>query len=176
MGEGLSAFGTTLKEGKKDIRKSEDLLDQANIDLATSQSLRDQGKIAAADKAENKAYERFAKARALAQTDAALALQRYNAEVTGAKLPYEIAETGAKARYYGAAAAVAGMPKPKAVEAPSFGEVMAFKAAYLSEYPKATKEQIEAAVQNQFPGYRPMLAPEPIIRGAGGPGAPLPGN
>jgi hypothetical protein len=29
MGEGLSAFGTTMKEGRKDIRKSEDLMELA---------------------------------------------------------------------------------------------------------------------------------------------------
>jgi hypothetical protein len=174
-GEGLKAFGQTMAQGKKDVRKSQDLIDQANIDLAQAQSLRDQGKLAAADKAENKAFDRFAQGRALAQSDAALSLQQFNAKITAAKAPYEMAETGAKAGYYRAAAAVAGQPKAKAIEAPSFGEVMAFKSAYLSEYPKATKEQVEAAVQNQYPGYRPMLAPEPIIRGAGSP-ATLPGT
>jgi hypothetical protein len=53
---------------------------------------------------------------------------------------------------------------------------MTFKSAYLTEYPNATKEQIEAAVKNQFPGYRPMLAPEPIIRGADAPATLAPGT
>jgi hypothetical protein len=76
-GEGLKAFGQTMAQGKKDIRKSQDLIDQANIDLAQAQSLRDQGKLAAADKAENKAFDRFTQGRALAQSDAALALQQF---------------------------------------------------------------------------------------------------
>ena len=181
-GEGLKAFGQTMAQGKKDIRKSQDLIDQANIDLAQAQSLRDQGKLAAADKAENKAFDRFAQGRALAQSDAALSLQRFNAQVTAAKAPYEIAESQSKAKYQSAYAKLlesggpgAATAAAKANEPPDFGKVMTFKSAYLTEYPNATKEQIEAAVKNQFPGYRPMLAPEPIIRGAGSP-ATLPGT
>lgn len=180
MGEGLSAFGTTMKEGRKDIRKSEDLIDQANIDLASAQSLRDQGKTAAADRAENKAFERIQRGMALQNTKSALLLQQYTAEIAAAKLPYEIAETGAKTRYYGAVAGAAGQPKPKAT---SLKDALEARQALITQAMTSGMDikdpniiaRIESQIQASFPGYTP-LDTGPVIRGAGGQGATLPGT
>lgn len=181
-GEGLKAFGQTMAEGKKDIRRSQDLIDQANIDLAQAQSLRDQGKLAAADKAENKAFDRFAQGRALAQSDAALALQRFNAQVTAAKAPYEIAESQSKAAYQnayakllasGGAGAATAAAKAGA-ERPSLAEVEMTRSAIKDRNPKATDAQIEQMLQEYLPNYKPLPVAPPLIRGAGTGGATLP--
>jgi hypothetical protein len=182
-GEGLKAFGQTMAQGKKDIRRSQDLIDQANIDLAQAQSLRDQGKLAAADKAENKAFDRFAQGRALAQSDAALALQQYNAKITAAKAPYEIAESQSKAAYQsayakllesGGAGAATAAAKASA-ERPSLAEVEMARAAIKDRNPKATDAQVEQMLQEYLPNYRPLPALPPLIRGADAP-ATLPGT
>jgi hypothetical protein len=178
-GEGLKAFGQTMAQGKKDVRKSQDLIDQANIDLAQAQSLRDQGKLAAADKAENKAFDRFAQGRALAQSDAALSLQQFTAKITAAKAPYEMAETGAKAGYYQAAAATAGMAKQKPF---SLDEVLGAKRKLLLEAADRGEDisdpnvraTIERTLQQYYPGYIPTDT-GPKIRGLEAP-ATLPGT
>lgn len=180
MGEGLEAFGKTMQEGKKDMRKSQDLLDQANIDLANSQSLRDQGKLAAAEKAENKAYSRFAQARALAQSDASLKLQQVSAEIEMAKLPSEIAQKQGLVGYYGALAQAAGQPKPKAT---TLKDALEARQALMTQAMTAGMDikdpnviaRIESQIQSAFPGYTP-LDTGPVIRGAGGQGATLPGT
>ena len=180
MGEGLEAFGKTMQEGKKDMRKSQDLLDQANIDLANSQSLRDQGKLAAADKAENKAYSRFAQARALAQSDASLKLQQVSAEIEMAKLPSEIAQKQGLVGYYKALAQTAGQAKPKAT---TLKDALEARQALMTQAMTAGMDikdpnviaRIESQIQSAFPGYTP-LDTGPVIRGAGGQGATLPGT
>lgn len=182
-GEGLKAFGQTMAQGKKDIRRSQDLIDQANIDLAQAQSLRDQGKLNAADKAENKAYERFAQGRALAQSDAALSLQQYNAKITAAKAPYEIAESQSKAAYQSAyanllrsgGAGAATAAAKAAAERPSLAQVELTRQAIKDRNPKATEAQIETALQQALPGYVPLPIIPPLIRGEQAP-ATLPGT
>jgi hypothetical protein len=179
-GEGLKAFGQTMTQGKKDIRKSQDLIDQANIDLAQAQSLRDQGKLAAADKAETKAFDRFAQGRALAQSDAALSLQQFNAQVTAAKAPYEMAETRAKADYYDAAAATAGMAKQKPF---SLDEVLGAKQKLLLDASNrgenisdpSVRAKVEETLQRYYPGYIPTET-GPKIRGLEAPATLAPGT
>lgn len=180
MGEGLSAFGKTMAEGKKDLRKSQDLLDQANIDMANSQSLRDQGKIAAADRAENKAFERFAQGRALAQSDASLALQQINAELEMAKVPSEIAQKMGLADYYKALERTAGMAKAKQFD---LKDALAARQSLITQAMTEGRNvkdpqvmaDIERRIAAAYPGYSPMTT-GPTIRGAGGQGATLPGT
>ena len=182
MGEGLEAFGKTMQEGKKDMRKSQDLLDQANIDLANSQSLRDQGKLAAADKAENKAYSRFAQARALAQSDASLKLQQVSAEIEMAKLPSEIAQKQGLAGYYKALERTAGQAKPKAVtmkdalEAREALMTQAMRTPGVDINDPKVIAQIEDYLKANFPGYTPINIGGPVIRGADAPATLAPGT
>jgi hypothetical protein len=185
-GEGLKAFGQTMAQGKKDIRKSQDLIDQANIDLAQAQSLRDQGKLAAADKAENKAFDRFAQGRALAQSDAALSLQQYNAKITAAKAPYEIEESQSKAEAQRALAGVyrsggagALTAAAKANQPMSAMEVEMAKARVLSDsrYKNASPETVDQVLKQMYGDrYVALPALPPLIRGAETGGATLPGT
>jgi hypothetical protein len=181
MGEGLSAFGTTMKEGRKDIRKSEDLIDQANIDLASAQSLRDQGKTAAADRAENKAFERIQRGMALQNTKSALLLQQYTAEIAAAKLPSEIAETQAKTGYFKALGDTAGQPKPKATTAKDALEARQILMTQAMSTPGVDIKdpnviaEIENYLKANYPGYTPLNIGGPKIRGAEAP-ATLPGT
>jgi hypothetical protein len=185
-GEGLKAFGQTMAQGKKDIRKSQDLIDQANIDLAQAQSLRDQGKLAAADKAENKAFDRFTQGRALAQSDAALSLQQFNARVTAAKAPYEIDESQSKAEAQRALAGVyrsggagALTAAAKANQPMSAMEVEMAKARVLSDprYKNASPETVDQMLKQMYGDrYVALPALPPLIRGAETGGATLPGT
>ena len=185
-GEGLKAFGQTMVEGKKDIRRSQDLIDQANIDLAQAQSLRDQGKLAAADKAETKAFDRFAQGRALAQSDAALSLQQFNARVTAAKAPYEIDESQSKAEAQRALAGVyrsggagALTAAAKANQPMSAMEVEMAKARVLSDprYKNASPETVDQMLKQMYGDrYVALPALPPLIRGAETGGATLPGT
>jgi hypothetical protein len=188
-GEGLKAFGQTMAQGKKDIRKSQDLIDQANIDLAQAQSLRDQGKLAAADKAENKAFDRFAQGRALAQSDAALALQRFNAQVTAAKAPYEIAESQSKAKYQSAYAKLleSGGPGAATAAAKTAGEgidigkmnmakVQAENDLAQMGVKNPTQAQIIEQAAIYYPAIRNVPMPKPQIRGLEAPATLAPGT
>jgi hypothetical protein len=180
MGEGLSAFGTTMKEGRKDIRKSEDLIDQANIDLASAQSLRDQGKTAAADRAENKAFERIQRGMALQNTKSALLLQQYTAEIAAAKLPSEIAETQAKTGYFKALGDTAGVAKAKqfdlkdALAARQSLITMAMTEGKNVKDPQVIAD-IEQRIAAAYPGYSPMTT-GPQIRGLEAPATLAPGT
>jgi hypothetical protein len=97
MGEGLSAFGTTMKEGKKDIRKSEELMELSELELAKAESARDAGKFNQYESGRDKALDLANKSREFAATNAALAVNQYTAELGAAKLPYELAEMQSKA-------------------------------------------------------------------------------
>ena len=187
-GEGLKAFGQTMAQGKKDIRKSQDLIDQANIDLAQAQSLRDQGKLAAADKAETKAFDRFAQGRALAQSDAALSLQQYNAKITAAKAPYEIDESQSKAEAQralagvyrsGGAGALTAATKA-AGEGIDIGRLTTAKTLAEKDLKdKGIKNPTPAQIMEQaafyYPAIKTIPVPQPMIRGAEAP-ATLPGT
>jgi hypothetical protein len=179
-GEGLKAFGQTLSQGKKDMRKSQDLLDQANIDLANAQMLRDQGRLDAADKAERKAQDRIDRSNALLTTQASLARQQWQDQITAAKLPYEMAETGAKAGYYQAAAATAGMAKQKPF---SLDEVLGAKQKLLLDASNrgenisdpSVRAKVEETLQRYYPGYIPTET-GPKIRGLEAPATLAPGT
>jgi hypothetical protein len=97
MGEGLSAFGTTMKEGRKDIRKSEELMELSELELAKAESARDAGKFNQYEAGRDKALDLANKSREFAATNAALAVNQYTAQLGAAKLPYELAEMQSKA-------------------------------------------------------------------------------
>jgi hypothetical protein len=94
MGEGLSAFGTTMKEGRKDIRKSEELMELSELELAKAESARDAGKFNQYEAGRDKALDLANKSREFAATNAALAVNQYTAQLGAAKLPYELARNG----------------------------------------------------------------------------------
>jgi hypothetical protein len=96
MGEGLSAFGTTMKEGRKDIRKSQELMELSELELAKAESARDAGKFNQYEAGRDKALDLANKSREFAATNAALAVNQYTAQLGAAKLPYELAEMQSK--------------------------------------------------------------------------------
>jgi hypothetical protein len=98
-GEGLKAFGQTMVEGKKDIRRGEDLLQQSELELIRSQTLRDQGKYAASEKAKQKSLDMEERGMRFAQSDAALNLKRAEMDINFAKLSSEIGAKEAEAFY-----------------------------------------------------------------------------
>jgi hypothetical protein len=185
-GEGLNAFGQTLTQGKKDMRKSQDLLDQANIDLANAQMLRDQGRLDAADKAERKAQDRIDRSNALLTTQASLARQQWQDQITAAKLPYEIAESKSKAEAQSALAGVyrsggagALTAAAKANQPMSAMEVEMAKARVLSDsrYKNASPETVDQVLKQMYGDrYVALPALPPLIRGAETGGATLPGT
>jgi hypothetical protein len=120
MGEGLSAFGTTMKEGKKDIRKSQELMELSELELAKAESARDAGKFNQYEAGRDKALDLANKSREFAATNAALAVNQYTAQLAAYKLPYELAETGdaqrARLLYKGGAGSI-GCRNAKAAKA-----------------------------------------------------------
>jgi hypothetical protein len=182
MGEGLSAFGTTLKEGKKEIRKSEDLLDQANIDLVSAKTLREQGKLDAADKKEAKALAQIQQSFALQNSRNSLAVQKFTAEMELAKLPSEIAQKQGLADYYKALEKTAGQPKPKAttmkdaLEAREALMTQAMRTPGVDINDPQVIAKIEDYLKANFPGYTPINIGGPKIRGADAPATLPPGT
>lgn len=177
MGEGLKAFNQTMIEGKKDMRKAQQLIEQSEMDLTQAEMLRDQGKFAAADRKEEKAFTRQATARQLANSDAALGLQVYKARA-------ETAAQEAKTRYLdayagllrqGGAGAATAAAKASG-EKPSFAEVAMKRDALKKANPNATDAQIEEALKQALPGYIPLPTIQPLIRGSETGGATLPGT
>jgi hypothetical protein len=168
MGEGLKAFNQTMIEGKKDMRKAQQLIEQSEMDLMQAESLRDQGRFAAADRAEEKAFTRAEKARQFAQSDAAIGLQAYKARA-------DALESESKAGYYDAAARTAGIAKVKPAEPLTSIEVMMEKQRIKEANPKATDAQIEQFLKQMY-GDRYVAVPTipPLVRGTGTTGATLP--
>ena len=168
MGEGLKAFNQTMIEGKKDMRKAQQLIEQSEMDLAQAQMLRDQGEFAAADRAEEKAFTRAEKARQFAQSEAALGLKAYEAQANAAK-------DLAMAEAYQATARTAGLAKVKPAEPLTSIEVMMEKQRIKEANPKATDAQIEQFLKQMY-GDRYVAVPTipPLVRGTGTTGATLP--
>ena len=168
MGEGLKAFNQTMIEGKKDMRKAQQLIEQSEMDLMQAESLRDQGRFAAADRAEEKAFTRAEKARQFAQSEAALGLKAYEAQATAAK------EMG-MAQAYEATARTAGLAKAKPAEPLTSIEVMMAEQRIRKANPKATDEQIQQFLKEMY-GDRYIAVPTipPLVRGTGTTGATLP--
>jgi hypothetical protein len=184
MGEGLSAFGTTMKEGKKDIRKSQELMELSELELAKAESARDAGKFNQYEAGRDKALDLANKSREFAATNAALAVNQYTAQLGAAKLPYELAEMQSKAELQratanlydkGGAGALTAAAKAGAKQ-PSLAEITLAKDAIKKANPQATEAQIEELLQSYLPNYKPIPTLPPLIRGADTGGATLPGT
>ena len=183
MGEGLKAFNQTMIEGKKDMRKAQQLIEQSEMDLTQAEMLRDQGKFAAADRKEEKAFTRQATARQLANSDAALGLQVFKAQS-------DAAEQEAKGEYYGAyanllrqggagaltAATKAGMAQPSSmdIQMARINAAQEFESAKIKATPAQVDERANLILQRQFPGYSPLPPVTPQVRSVQGSGATLP--
>jgi hypothetical protein len=183
MGEGLKAFNQTMIEGKKDMRKAQQLIEQSEMDLMQAESLRDQGRFAAADRAEEKAFTRAEKARQFAQSEAALGLQAYKAQA-------DALEAESKGRYYDAygrllsqggagamtAAAKAGAQQPSSmdIQMAQINAAQEYERAKIKATPDQIQERANLILQRQFPGYTPLPPITPQVRSVQGSGATLP--
>ena len=185
-GEGLKAFGQTMVEGKKDIRRGEDLLQQSELELIRSQTLRDQGKYAASEKAKQKSLDMEERGMRFAQSDAALNLKRAEMDINFAKLSSEIGAKEAEAFYKNAYGKLLQQGGPGALTAAakankplSTMEVEMEKARILSDsrYKNASPEMVDQLLK-QMHGDRYVALPAlpPIIRGADAPATLAPGT
>jgi hypothetical protein len=102
-GEGGTAGLNAYRQGTKDIRDSERLMANSQIELAKAQTLRDQGKFDQSDKATKDAMDNYKLAIDKGSTDMAnLArlqagrTQEMQTQMAAMKLPYEIAAYGVK--------------------------------------------------------------------------------
>jgi len=103
---GLSAF-RAYKEGQKDIRQGERDLMQSRGEYAKAQTLYDAGKYEAGQKAEQRGLERYKSGMERLNTESAI-VARLGAQEEAfaksgreaAKLPYDLAESAARTKYY----------------------------------------------------------------------------
>ena len=114
VGEGGTAALRDYREGMKDIRQGERDILKSRVDLANAQTLRDQNKFSAADKAEQRGLDAYKRGMERLNTESAIiarnqdaAYKQYQAGLSGvdkqialAKLPGEMRETAARAGYY----------------------------------------------------------------------------
>jgi hypothetical protein len=119
--EGLSAY----RQGLKDIRDGEKDILQSKVSLANAQTLYDQGKFTAGEKAEEKSYKQYERGISRLNSESAIIARNQNQSLQEAqlrqqgevaqntaglnalkiqmeqqKLPYEISETQARTGYY----------------------------------------------------------------------------
>jgi hypothetical protein len=188
MGEGLSAFGTTMKEGKKDIRKSEELMELSELELAKAESARDAGKFNQYESGRDKALDLANKSREFAATNAALAVNQYTAQAAAYKLPFEVAALQSKtasqnalAKIYSQGGAGALTAATKAAgEGIDIGRLtMAKTQAEADLKARGIKNPTPAQIMEQavfyYPAIKTIPVPQPMIRGAEAP-ATLPGT
>jgi len=102
--EGLKAY----REGKKDIQQGEADLAKAKIAAAQAESLYEQGKYAAGDKAMDRASDFEAKGLAKLSTDIALMTKEQDRAMAINKYPLELEDIRAGIRYKDAIGAAAG--------------------------------------------------------------------
>ena len=100
VGEGGTAALRDYREGMKDIRQGERDILKSRAELANAQTLRDQNKFAAAEKAEKRGLEAYDRGMARLNTESAIIKRNQDAAIATAKLPYELRETAARAGYY----------------------------------------------------------------------------
>jgi hypothetical protein len=186
MGEGLSAFGSTMKEGRKDLRKSQELMEQAQLELARAESARDAGKFNQYEAGREKFLDLANKSREFAATNAALAVNQYTAQVAAYKLPFETEEMQSKAALQRATASLyekggtgALTAAAKANQPMTTVEVEMAKARILADprYKNASPEMVDQILKQMY-GDRYVSLPSlpPLIRGADTGGATLPGT
>jgi len=98
---GLSAL-KSYREGAKDIRQSEEALLAARSKMVEAQMLRDDRKFKAAEDAERRALELDKIAVERANTQSAINFRTLQGNIAAQKAPYEIEESQARAKAYGA--------------------------------------------------------------------------
>lgn len=100
VGEGGTAALRDYREGMKDIRQGERDILKSRAELANAQTLRDQNKFAAAEKAEKRGLEAYDRGMARLNTESAIIKRNQDAAIATAKLPYELREIAGRAKYY----------------------------------------------------------------------------
>jgi hypothetical protein len=188
-GEGLKAFGQTMVEGKKDIRRGEDLLQQSELELIRSQTLRDQGKYAASEKAKQKSLDMEERGMRFAQSDAALNLKRAEMDINFAKLSSEIGAKEAEAFYKNAYGKLLQQGGPGALTAAAkaagegidIGRLTTAKTLAEKDLKdKGIKNPTPAQIMEQaafyYPAIKTIPVPKPQIRGLEAPATLAPGT
>jgi len=100
VGEGGTAALRDYRQGMKDIREGERDILKSRVDLANAQTLRDQNKFGAAEKAEKRGLEAYDRGMTRLNTESAIIKRNQDAAMASAKLPFELRETAARAKYY----------------------------------------------------------------------------
>jgi len=100
VGEGGTAALRDYREGMKDIRQGERDILKSRAELANAQTLRDQNKFAAAEKAEKRGLEAYDRGMTRLNTESAIIKRNQDAAIATAKLPYELREIAGRAKYY----------------------------------------------------------------------------
>lgn len=165
---GLRAY----KEGQKDIRQGEKDILQARADFAKAQTLYDAEKYGAGDKARQRGLERYKMGMDKMNTESAiiarLGAQEESLKKSGreeAKLPYDIAESVARTKYY----SERPQALDKSIATPD--QISAARAQAMISLPKgATQAQIESQLDSILSqsGLRRAAAPattSPLNRG-----------
>jgi hypothetical protein len=155
-GEGGTAGLNAYRQGTKDIRDSERLMANSQIELAKAQTLRDQGKFEQGDKAEKDAMDKYKLAIDKGNTDmAGLArlqagrTQEMQTQMAAMKLPYEIAAYGAKDGLKPIAPADAQLMRAQALSRLKERGV---------DLEKLTPEQRQQAVDREMLAYSALLS------------------
>jgi septal ring factor EnvC (AmiA/AmiB activator) len=99
LGAGGQEGFNVLREGRKDIRQSEEAILSARAKMMEAQSLRDQNKFKLADEVDNQARDEYKLGVDLANTQSAINLRNSQAEMAARKLPAEIGLLEAQADY-----------------------------------------------------------------------------
>lgn len=113
---GLSAL-KAYREGVKDLRQSEEALLAARSKMVEAQMLRDDRKFKAAEDAEKRAYELEKLGIDRANSQSVINLRTLQANIAAQKAPYEIQESQARAKAYGARGTGISDADQKAAEA-----------------------------------------------------------
>ena len=108
IGEGGQAGFDVLRQGRKDLRESEEAINAARAKMIESEMLRDDRKFKASSDARKEAIELNNYGLNRAKTESAIALQNLQARIAAEKAPYDIAESQARAEAY----RLRGAPKP----------------------------------------------------------------
>jgi hypothetical protein len=153
IGEGGQAGFDVLRQGRKDIMQSEEAINAARAKMIEAEMLRDDRKFKAASDARKEAIDLNNYGLNLAKTDSAIALQNVNAQRIAQMIPYEIAESQARAAAYG----LRGIPKPMTAEERMLLEPQAVARLKRRGISSPTDAQIDAEIA----ALRGMSSAEP---------------
>jgi hypothetical protein len=153
IGEGGQAGFDVLRQGRKDIMQSEEAINAARAKMVEAEMLRDDRKYKASSDARKEAIELNNYGLNLAKTESAIALQNANAQRIAQMVPYEIAESQARAAAYG----LRGIPKPMTAEERMLLEPQAVARLKRKGISSPTDAQIDAEIA----ALRGMSSAEP---------------